>query len=171
MEILKPNPRASIYNHLPTLQILIETNNLKNILEIGVEGGNSTMAILESLKKTKGFLISIDILPLQFHLLDLQKLSPNWDFIQSDSLKINTRWFPKLDLLFIDSKHTREQLEAELQLFTPLLKHGCFIVLHDVNPEVLPEMNKAFQVFISENNIRNFWYYPNNNGLGVIQVE
>jgi len=168
---MKTNPDASIYNHLPTLQILIETNKLKTILEIGVEGGNSTITILESLNKTKGTLYSIDILPLQFHLLPLQKLHQNWEFIQHDSLTFDTRYFPKMDLLFIDSKHTREQLETELKKYSPLLKHGCFIVLHDVNPDVVPEMNEVFQEFIIKKGIKNYWYYENNNGLGIIQVD
>ena len=163
--------KTSIYNQLATLQILIETHKLKSVIEIGVEGVNSTIAILQSLKKTKGLLYSIDILPLQFHLLDLQKLNQNWKFIKSDSLKILFKDLPFVcDLLFIDSKHTSQQLNAELKLFSPLVKHGGFIVLHDVNPEVLPQMWKAFKYFIFQNHIRNFWYYPNNNGLGVIQI-
>ena len=110
-------------------------------------------------------------MPLQFHLLDLQKLNSNWEFFQHDSLTFDTTYLPKLDLLFIDSLHTRLQLDAELALYSPLIRKKGFIVLHDVKEEILPQMFKAFQVFISKYDFRNFWYYPNNNGLGVIQVE
>jgi len=54
-------PSADFDMHMDRLHDLVVENNILLALEIGVNFGNSTLAILEGMKKTMGFLWSVDI--------------------------------------------------------------------------------------------------------------
>lgn len=160
-------PNASITPHLPTLEMLVTSNNLKRVIEIGVCKGNSTLTFLRALNKTNGRLVSIDKEPLTIALSLIK--NPNWKFIQSLSQHVKID-FKSIDLLFIDSEHSEIQLKTELHMFAPFVRSGGFIVMHDINKTCNAEMYPAYSKFLTEHPDYKVWYYENSQGLAVIQV-
>ena len=54
---------SAISDHLPTLFMLTKEFRLSSVLELGVEGGNSTVALLEAVAKIDGHVWSMDVNP------------------------------------------------------------------------------------------------------------
>ena len=120
---------TDIHEHLPVMRKLIEDNKLEVVVELGVRDGNSTTAFLAAQPKN---LISVDIVeaPFLWKVKDAYNAEPkgptDWRYILADDLTIV---IPECDLLFIDTNHTFEQLDAELKLHAS--KARKFIALHD----------------------------------------
>ena len=106
------------------------------ILELGVHKGVSTRMFLECLGSSAGRLISVDI-------EDCSSVAKNdnWKFIRSDSSDIDKilAEAPELsagiDLLYVDSLHTRSHVLAEVQGFFPFVRKGGSIFFDDVDSD------------------------------------
>ncbi len=147
------------------------------VVELGTRGGVSTSALLAGVEVQGGRVVSVDIDPLCGETFDGH---PQWEFLPMSSVDDNA---PQLvlsshieknglvddiafiDLLFIDTDHTYEQLKTELDVWEPFVKRGGLIVMHDV--ETFPEMWKAAVEFCGEWKLK-FAVRPGSNGLGVI---
>lgn len=101
------------------------------ILEIGVCGGVSTAAFLCGLEQHGGHLYSIDIDPKCETLFD----HAQWTFINSDSREYGWRAELPLDILFIDGDHHYDTVMSDLQTYSPFVKPGGLILMHDVGPD------------------------------------
>ena len=152
--------------HVPTLRML--ASMCDTVVEFGVRRGVSTVALLASDAKT---VFSYDLQRTP-EVASLEQKAGNtvFRFIQGDSLLVDS---PPHDMLFIDTKHTYDQLIQELRKHSPNCKR--WIVLHDTttfgeNGEgggrgLLP----AVRDFLKENedwSILREW--SNNNGLMVL---
>ena len=173
-----------MHQHLPTLNFIVKEFNLKDILELGTQTGFSTVALGYAVKDIGGHLTSVDIVncPLAREKMEKRKLSKNWTFFEGqDDLTLN--WNKKIDCLFIDSKHTYEQLKAELKKYVPFVKKNGFVILHDVivySEEFydLPystgkinykrQMAKAIDEYFKDKNTRYYRWF-NDCGLGVMR--
>jgi len=99
-----------------------------NILEFGVENGNTTSLFLEICEKNSGFVISVD------HK-DCSNLfnSSNWIFIESrddnykqieDQIKNNS-----FDIICLDTIHTKKHVKKILEYYYKYLKvDGIFLI-------------------------------------------
>ncbi len=106
------------------------------ILELGVYSGQSTRVFLNAIQdKNCSKLISIDI-------KDYSEVcsSSKWHFIKSNSLDIDyiLKNEPDIvnkgiDILYIDSFHTREHVQNELYLYYPYLNQNAVIFFDDVD--------------------------------------
>jgi len=113
-----------------------KVKELKNplILELGTEKGVSTTIFLQVCEENNGQLISIDI----NNCSDISK-SSRWEFIQSDSTDINfiLSKAPHLrngiDVLYIDTIHTKDHVEKELLGWYPFLNKNAHIFIDDVD--------------------------------------
>ena len=94
-------------------------------------------------------------------------LTNSWEFIQSDDLKND--WKKPIDHLFIDTSHTYEQTLAELEKFTPFVKPGGIITLHDIIS--CPEVLSAINDYIKNKPHIKFYKFFHNNGLGVLRIK
>lgn len=158
---------GNINEHLPTLRRL--SSRCDAVTEFGVEHGNSTVALLSGQPKR---LTSYDV--KQQTAPDLLRYvagRTQFEYIIADSLKVT---IDETDLLFIDSYHTSEQLEKELNLHSRNVRR--WLALHDTvtfgetgengNPGLL----YALRQFIYD---RREWFvveiYGNNNGLIVLE--
>ena len=97
-----------------------------HITEMGVRGVFSTYAFLVT-KPNK--MISYDIYTSQniYEAIDVaKKFNIDFKFIEQDVLKTNIEI---TDMLFIDTKHTRDQLSAELNLHSSKVRK--YIAMHD----------------------------------------
>lgn len=168
---------GNINEHLPVLRLLASES--PRITEFGTDLANSTVAFLvsEPLKLT-----TIDVLPspaaefLKPLILDVglaENPSPFTDFqiIQADSLEIDIE---ETDLLFIDSKHTCEQLTEELERHAGKVKK--WIVLHDTitfgmtGEDGGRGLTPAINHFLAtHDNWRVVSEWRNNNGLTVLK--
>jgi len=133
--------RTDINDHLPTLFAEALTVEPKVIVELGVRGGESTLA-LERVAGTFGSaLISVDI-------DDCSRVSryPKRWFVKSDDVAF-ARQFPAwcsahaldacIDVLFIDTSHEREHTVQEIAGWFPFLSERSKVFFHDTNMQRL----------------------------------
>jgi len=118
---------TDINEHLPVLR---ELGRGKNVLELGVRTGCSSIAFLAGRAKT---LTSVDI---DWSQLDPQVIAgaqlADVSWIRCKASSVDVEYFPQtrmhLDLLFIDTLHTADQIREELRIHAP---HADRIVIHD----------------------------------------
>ena len=105
------------------------------VLELGVDRGQSTKVFLNALNsKSNAKLVSVDI-------RDCSKVakSKKWIFVKSDSTNIefivkNAPILNKgIDVIYIDSLHSKEHVQKEIYGWFPYLKKGGVIFLDDID--------------------------------------
>ena len=102
-----------------------------NILELGVQNGNSTKMFLEICEKNDGFLTSIDIDDCS----NVSK-SSKWKFIQSsdDNFDFIKNYLKNdLDIIFIDSLHEPAHIKKVLYYYFKFLKLNGIIFVDDIS--------------------------------------
>lgn len=173
---------SSIHEHLNTLYMLTVEFDLKNIVELGTQFGNSTLALLYAAKEIDGNVTTIDVDPCVSARKKIDDLNLNslCTFIQSDDTTI--KWSKPIDHLFIDSNHSYEHVTKQLKKYEPFLQKNGIITLHDIvmqefdskgNPiEKTSKINsvmKAISDYIEDRDDLKFYKYFNCNGLGIIR--
>ncbi len=143
------------------------------VLEIGVCQGVSTSAFLLGMDdKDDGYLFSIDIDPACGERLS----HPRWTFIPGDSRQLKLQGNFEFDVLLIDGEHHYDTALSNLRKFSPLVKRGGTILMHDVLPSeygrsVCPEIDecrKAWDEFRAEHPDWPTRIMPGLFGMGVI---
>ena len=131
---------TDISEHLLILYSLVVGSQAKTIVEIGA--GQSTYVLIAAANFNEGQFFSIDLTPkLSSQRLfpeapDLDK-EPRYYPIEGNSLDVE--WDRPIDFLFIDSGHSYDLTMGELKKYTPFVKEGGFIVMHDTG-----EQNNVF---------------------------
>ena len=122
---------SDISEHLLILYALVVWSKAKVICEIGA--GQSTFVLTAATNFNEGQFYSIDLTKQARERLYPE--APNLDkehryhFIQGNSLEV--KWNKPIDFLFIDSGHSYNLTIGELTKFTPFVKEGGFICMHD----------------------------------------
>lgn len=150
--------------HLPFLREVAKGN----VLEIGVDIGNSTTALLLGVQEKGGTLYSVDIRP---ECGVVYNGHPQWQFRCTDSSQ-GLQNFLNIDVLYIDGDHTYDGLMADFRCYMPCVKQGGIVLVHDVNavtpPNVFPGVLQAFT------EVTKGWHKKEirhgSNGLGVIYL-
>jgi len=158
-----------IVEHMPTLQKYAGMSD--RVIEFGVrDGSGSTQAFLNG---KPGELISYDISACPQGLSQRAVAAGvPFEFHQTDVLTAEVR---DCDLLFIDTKHTYEQLKAELAMHGDKAKK--WLIFHDTvtfgakgEDGTTPGLMQAIDEFLEENH---HWIvkevFNNNNGLLVLE--
>lgn len=171
---------SDINEHLIRIKDLVINNNCKTVVELGVRSGVSTQALLAGIDETGGKLYSYDIQPIlptdgPRNTSIIERLGhlevPNWKFELGSSLEVYKYWKDEeLDLIFIDTDHTPEQIYKELILWTPKVRIGGLIVMHDV-AEPSFKLMEGITKFLREKPNYSYEEYTNNNGLGILWKE
>jgi cephalosporin hydroxylase len=104
--------------HLPTLRRYAEL--CPRIVEFGTRTGNSTTAFLAGGAQ----LFSYDIADAQFKAPT--DVAHRWVFTKQDTTQLAA--IPACDFLFLDSRHTEDQVRAELRMHVHASR---FLGLHD----------------------------------------
>ncbi len=161
-----------IGEHLPLLSMLITEFELKEIVELGTRSGNSSLTLLAAAKACGGRVLSMDIQPCKLAQSRVISAGLNnvWTFRHIDDLSVPDAEIPDpIDFLFIDTRHTYSQLTAELKKYTPHLRSGSWIAIHDYVS--FPGMTRAVRDFVqSRPNSLAFYPFTNQNGLALIKV-
>jgi predicted O-methyltransferase YrrM len=126
------NGNTDISQHLLTLFALTVSLKAKNILELGVRDGNSTLAFLLGTKVTNGNLISVDISETP-SLRETYKDYKNWNYVISDALLFLEQHVPQVpyDIVFIDDWHDGKHVLKELNYIEKNITTSSLILLHD----------------------------------------
>ncbi len=129
-------------SHMITLFSLALSIKAKNILELGVYKGNTTLPLLMAAQINGGFLNSVDLHPTGYE--PPAHLKQFWKFHAMDSIyylnqlpELNK----KIDLVFIDDWHDGEHVYNELMLIEPFVDKSSLILLHDAMYGSHPEYN------------------------------
>ena len=132
---LKENEARFAAKQLLTIHNEVAVRKSPIVLELGVDRGQSTKVILNAINNKKdAHLVSVDIRDCSSI-----SLSESWTFIKKDSTKIKEilRQVPILkkgiDIIYVDSLHTKEHVQKEIYGWFPYLKKGGVIFLDDID--------------------------------------
>jgi predicted O-methyltransferase YrrM len=117
--------------HVMTLFSIALGCGAKNIIELGVRGGDTTIPLLEAAKLTNGTVYSVDISePPKLN----ESLISNWVFSKKDAIEFLEGWDvdKNIDLVYIDDWHSYAHVKKELELLDSLVSPGTVILLHDL---------------------------------------
>ncbi|NIV53578.1 MAG: hypothetical protein GWN53_17195 [Gammaproteobacteria bacterium] len=143
-DISEPEP-AITHAELLLLHNAVLDTTAQTVVELGVETGNSTLALLMGLRYTGGYLVSYDIDPCDraFERVDGARLGTRWLFRQRHSL--SDRWDRPIDVLWIDSSHEFHETRQELRFYEPHVRTGGIIAMHDI--ESVPDVERAIGAY------------------------
>ena len=107
-------------------------NEVKNgiLIDIGVYQGASSRLMIDNCVSNNNQIFAIDPIP------GFNSSNPNYTYIKDDSVLIGKEWDKgKVDLVFFDSVHAKEQVLCELYYWWDLIKIGGYGVFHDTSWE------------------------------------
>lgn len=118
-------------NVYPLYEVTSKVSN-GTMVDLGVRCGNSSEIMLiastEKNNKVYGVDITFDDLRPDLHN------RPNYNKILGDSCTVGNEWTgDKVDVLFVDTFHIKEQVMCELYYWYPHMKDDCWFVFHDSN--------------------------------------
>jgi Methyltransferase domain len=135
------------------------------VLELGVRGGSSTVALLAGLEERGGVLWSVDIDPASAAIFPGHA---QWRFVLADSRDerpvVDAGLPDELDVLFIDTLHTYEQVRDELAVWGDRVVPGGVILFHDTDS--YPSIRHAISEWCKSRSVP-FEFRGGSNGLGV----
>lgn len=163
---------TDIHQHLVTLHDLVTSIGAKTVIELGVNTGESTIALLEAVAVTDGKLISVDQhdLPQTRPMLEKYGLTSRWEFHLMDDIKFIKEVWPKgtmADIIFVDTSHQYAHTKQEIELYEPVLRPGGIMIFHDTVSHY-----DGVQKPINEFRKTHKWPYENKsncNGLGILR--
>lgn len=127
-------PESEMPNRYQWLYGLAVASSSKNILELGVHTGLSTIALFSAARSNSGSLLSVDVQDVTKYLPDVIKVSQQFKFIMSNTTYPKTYADIKpesIDFVFVDTEHTDAHVMAEWRLIKPLLKDGALVVMDE----------------------------------------
>jgi predicted O-methyltransferase YrrM len=113
---------------------IVLKNKLQNItnstlVDLGVRGGVSSMIMLYQSIDRNNRVFGVDI---EKQIDDDLINHPKYTFIYQDSITASKNWNSgKIDVLFVDTLHIKEQVLLELKHWLPHVKDQGLIVFHD----------------------------------------
>jgi predicted O-methyltransferase YrrM len=116
--------------HLMTLFALVLQTRAKNILELGVRYGNTSLPLTMGAYITGGTVEAIDIDPTEWDIPEM--LKPHYEFHQCDAIEYLQTANKIYDIIYIDDWHTYSHVKTELDLIDRLSDEKTLILLHDL---------------------------------------
>lgn len=169
---LEHSKRATdIHQHLVTLHDLVTKLGAKLVLELGVNTGESTIALLEAVHATNGILVSVDQqdLPQTRPMLEKYGLTGRWQFHRSDDITFGLAWpkEKKADLIFVDTSHQYAHTKREIEIYEPILRPGGIMVFHDT-VTFYDGVQRPINEFLKTHKDYKYENKTNCNGLGIM---
>lgn len=155
------NP-SDIQHHLPLLFSLARGN----VVELGTRTGVSTAALLAGVERHGGHVTSVDVDPQS---AGVATGHPQWAFLNASSTDLTTRAkiSEPIDLLLVDTIHTKSHVALELEVWASHVAPGGTICVHDT--ETFPGVRVAIEEFCEQKKWPVTFVRPCN-GMGVIEV-
>jgi predicted O-methyltransferase YrrM len=125
------------------LGCLVRKFNFKNILELGTGTGASAICILSEMSPNSR-LTTVDIRRESGEfIVDEMRSDPRFKVVYGNSTDKRNYGdeFPQgMDFVFIDSLHLYRHARPEIDLFIPLCKKGCIVVMDDIHSHDMPKL-------------------------------
>jgi predicted O-methyltransferase YrrM len=178
------NGNGDSSQHEITLFAIAISLKAKNILELGVRDGFTTIPLLNACEYTNGLLTSVDIKE-NINLNIIKKQYPKWEYKISDAIEFISKIKDDVlyDLIFIDDWHDGNHLFNEISLLEKHITPSSIILIHDCmcyntqpNYHIYKDNNGEFGnggpfAAIQKLDL-NVWEYstiPVNNGLTILR--
>lgn len=162
---------SDIQGHLEMFVSLVAELDATKVIELGTRGGVSTVAWLYALQG-RGHLWSVDLDPAPFDY-------PDWTFIEGDDCSdaVLAQMPAEADIVFIDTSHAYDHTLKELEKYTPLVRPGGRVLLHDtellypegIGPSIPFPVKRAIETFCGRHGLQ-WTNYEHCNGLGIVEV-
>lgn len=152
------------------IDILIDYANKEEVIdvtELGIYQGISTSAFLTTnIKKLKSYDITLSLMPVQLFKQLNKKIDWTVDVKNSIKDKIDNT-----DLLFIDTVHTYEHVQKELELHH--VSVSKFIIIHDTEYPIKKTKKKVSDAVLEFANTFSSWkiVLHNTNETGIMILE
>ena len=119
-------------SHLLSLFSICVSLRAKNILELGVRDGVTTLPLLCAADVFEGKLTSVDIQNTNF--VPPKDLARRWNFIKSSSIDFleNLKQDDVFDVVYVDDWHSYEHVKKELEILDSHVSLSSVILLHDL---------------------------------------
>lgn len=127
----------------------------RTILEIGSRCGNSSVILAAEAGRNGGTLYCVECEPLAewYSRMALEGLT-NYVMLETFSPWVDYTKLPtSLDYLFVDGDHRTSHAIADLHFFTPLVRTGGFVAIHDTNfkeENIKFMVNRAIKIFLED---------------------
>lgn len=142
---------TDISSHLPTMFYYSVKSKPSLVMDVGVRGGESTLALHKACDLFDAKLIGIDIdpasAPAYAHITNATFLCMNDIGFQNYYYKSANK-NEKADIVFIDTSHEYNHTMQEINEFLPLLKENGLFMFHDSN--VTPLNNNTTYIRLNE---------------------
>ena len=169
--------RSAIAHYLPVLFGLAACYPLGEIIELGTDIGESTVALLAAAELTGGHVWSADVNPLcqmrdTYARHDPGGLYGTWTFLKGEScsppvLAAMPAW---ADVLFVDSSHLYDQTCDEIEHYLPRVRPGGVALFHDTDkPGTADRVREALDDTLPGFGLT-WQQYPGDCGLGVVRI-
>lgn len=174
--------KSDINEHLELLYRTVTGTGAQAIVELGVRGGNSTLALIAGAIETGGHVVSVDhgkgaeygdepptraaLQETSTLIRDKLGVGSHWTLIVRDDLEFAEEFDDEIDLLMIDTSHSYEQTGKELMSWGAKVVNGGLIIVHDTVS--FPEQNLAIWEFLDDHPTSEYVEHKNCNGLGII---
>jgi predicted O-methyltransferase YrrM len=118
--------------HFITLFSITLASGAKNIIELGVREGGTTLPLLIAAHMNRGTLYSVDINKTPF--IPPPELKNSWKFTQQDAIQFLENWDTSLDvgIIYIDDWHSYSHVKKELELIDRIVSPSSIILIHDL---------------------------------------
>lgn len=130
--ILEQASGSDLGKNVHILHNVIQHYKNASFVDLGVRGGTSSSVFLINAKENNNTIYGVDVdqSPLSVDV----KNNERYKFILGDSVTVGKNWNrEKLDMVFIDTFHIKEQVLCELYYWTKHIKKDSCIVFHDCN--------------------------------------
>lgn len=132
---------CDIQGHLEFMHTTVLGYGRPVVIELGIQAGNSTSALLSAVEERSGELWSCDLQTREQleGRLPADRVEwwghPDWHVRHGDDLAQETlAWMPReCDVLFIDSDHSFEHVRDTLRVYAPRVRAGGVILMHDTH--------------------------------------
>ena len=129
------------------LKHLIETHNLKVMVEVGVRDGRTTFYLLDNIPDLTIYAIDMSIKGF-YNKEVAEKYKDRLIAIEATSEKAAEQIKDNsIDLVFIDANHSYPFVKSDIVKYTPKLKATGMLTGHDID---YPGVNKAVNELIKE---------------------
>jgi len=100
-------------------------------VDLGVRRGVSSEILLHNSVENNNFVYGVDV---SFSMCSIPTNNLRYTRVLGDSVSVGRKWNNgKIDGLFVDTLHTKEQVMCELKYWWEHLKERSFIAFHDSN--------------------------------------
>ena len=147
--------------YLAFMRDLVVDMNAQTVVELGVNVGDSTLALLSGVAETDGHLCSCDMqdYPQTRRVVEGCGLAGHWTYIVDDCMEWGKTWRgPAIDLLLQDALFDAVGGEAALKIFAPLIRPSGKMLLHGItSPEHRGGVLAGLAAFMETESAKTSW--------------